>query len=144
MFVICSVIIRIQFSQKLFHQVFIRANGIRIITEQITNNQELLVWSPTTQKELASPLVDELIQPCKTSTIRKTAHFTRKGETSGGSSISPDRDRCCRDGQRFANKLTHDVRPQNLKICSAVTVLSAVLEEPLSGHNLDLSTEAYD
>ena len=76
-----------QFCQKLFHPVFNRANGMRIITEQTTNNQELLVWCPTTQQELASPLVDELIQPRKTSTIKKGARFTGNGEASGGNSI---------------------------------------------------------
>ena len=68
------------FCQKLFHPVFNRENGQRIITERTTNNQELLVWCPTTQQELASPLVHELIQPRKTGTIRKKQNALRERE----------------------------------------------------------------
>ena len=42
------------FCHKLFHPVFNRENGQRIITQRTTNNQELLVQFPTTHQELVA------------------------------------------------------------------------------------------
>ena len=137
-----------QFCQSLYHQVFNTANGRRIINNQTTRNivrQELLVRYPTTQQALATPIVDELIQPRKTSKInRKRARYMGNGKVSGGNTISPNRDHRRRESERFANAFTYDVCPQNMMSHSVMDVLALVPEEPPSRHNLDLSAEAYD
>ena len=113
-----------QFCQKLFHPVFNRENGQRIITERRINNQEHLVRFPTTQQELASRLVDKLVQPRKTSNITsKGTRYQGHGEASGGNTTSPDRARRRRDGEYFSSTLTQDVSPQNFMLNSAVDVL---------------------
>ena len=113
--------------------------------QRTTTNQELLVRFPTTQQELASRILDKLVQPHKISdNTSKGSRYKGLGEASGGNTTSPDRARCRRDGEYFSSTLTQDVSLQNFMTNSAVDVLSAVSEEPLLGSTLGSATEPSD
>ena len=87
------------FCLKLCHPVFIRENGQQIITQRITNNQELFVQFPTTQQELTAEVDDTLVQPRKTSNTHKGLRYLGQGETPGGATTSPDKANRRREGQ---------------------------------------------
>ena len=133
---------------SLFYPLFNIENGIQILDNQTKLNNDindLILFHPTAQQTLDTPLTYKLIQSRKTkNSTNGGAQYCGLGERADGNTISPNRRHCGREDAYYANDFTWAVGIHRSLPHTILQLMATCQEEQRSGQKMNCLTIVCD